>query len=286
MPANLYLTAQASLPGKDKPRLNQFLQWLEAIAEPQLDGARLAENIRQEAHLVGNNAFNTPDEFKQFLGQCASLHRGTNAQKREAYSRACGNFQSRGLRIAPSDLPERLLRYSTNRKLIARIVEKLLGTVARKEFDDERMLPADAFSRLANAWDAFLASTESLGGREAVFATFGDPSSAPRDDARAMADALALPIVLRVGAGNQILFEFSYRRDDVLNHRFPTVADAEFCHLFQPAPELIPTASDRHTLSGWTRPLAAQPEQPEILHQNASLQVLAAAPRLVGRMTL
>lgn len=148
-------------------------------------------------------------------------------------------------------LPAGFLRYSVSKTLAATLVERMLGTMARRDFDSGLMSVEDAFSRIAVRWSAArLTNSEMLARSSAVFATFEHDGTAPRDDARALADALALPVLLRVGTGEEILFEFSYQRDSVQGYRFPTVADAAWFHLFQPAPEFAPDPAERHTIWG------------------------------------
>jgi hypothetical protein len=286
MPSSLYKNARKNLGSKETSRLNRFLQWLESISEQSVDGGQLSENIQGESHLVGDARFGDSGELIDFLRECGTSHQGTHSQESEAYTASCGRFELKGLRIPASDIPKRILRYSTSRTLIASIIEMILGTIARREFDGGQMSPADAFIRLARMWNFSLVSSENLARGNAVFATFETEQSAPREDAGGMAEVLALPICLRVGAGDQILFELSYDRDVVANYRFPTVADAGFMHLFRPAEELQPAASDTNSLYGWTHPLNRAAPQPEIVHENASLQVVREAPRLVGSMTL
>jgi hypothetical protein len=169
--------------------------------------------------------------------------------------------------------------------LATTLVERILGDMARRDFVSGLMSVEDAFNRIAVRWSAArLTNGDMLSRSGAVFVTFEHDGTAPRDDARALADALALPVLLRVGAGEEILFEFSYQRDSVQGYRFPTVSDVGLSHLFQPAPEIAPDPARRQTLWGWTRPLGGQQSQPEIVHENAPLRVLDTAPRLVGRM--
>jgi hypothetical protein len=65
-----------------------------------------------------------------------------------------------------------------------------------------------------------------------------------------MAEAFALP--LRPSATGTLLFEFSYLRDKADNHRFPTVADAGFIHLFRPAREVPPDSAKRRSADSST----------------------------------
>jgi hypothetical protein len=118
-----------------------------------------------------------------------------------------------------------------------------------------------------------------------VFATFEHEAGAPRHDAAELSRALALPLWQSPRTGMEILFELSYATDDVEDHRFPTVADARWLHLFRPAPEQEPDGTVHASCYGWTEPLGPYPAQPEIVHDNAPLQVLSGPPRFVGEIT-
>jgi hypothetical protein len=289
MASQLYTLAQGLLLAAEQRRLTEFETWLSDINEPHLDSARLLANVRDECHLVGARQFGDPNELAAFLGACGQAHSKATSefQRRAGYSSACSAFELKGLGVEQTSLPAGFLKYSTSKTLAATLVERMLGKIARRDFDSGLMSVEDAFNRMALYWStARLTDDEMLARSKAVFATFEHEGTAPRDDARALADALALPVLVRVGAGEEILFEFSYQRDSVQGHRFPTVADVGWFHLFQPAPEVAPDPAERHTFWGWTRPLGGQQSQPEIVHENARLRVIDSAPRLVGRMTI
>lgn len=289
MASQLYKLAQGSLPAVEQRHLTDFETWLTDINEPQLNGVQLVANVRDESHLVGPGNFGDPNELGAFIKACGQAHSKATSelQRRDGYSSVYSAFELKGLGVEPTSLPTGFLRYSASKTLAATLVERMLGKMARRDFDSGLMSVEDAFNRMAMNWSAArLTGAEMLAQSSVVFATFEDNGTAPRDDARALADALALPVLLRVGAGEEILFEFSYQRDSVQGYRFPTVADAGRIHLFQPAPEVAPDLAERHTLWGWTRPLGGQQSQPEIVHENASLRVLDSAPRLVGRLTI
>lgn len=290
MASQLYTLAQGSLGVAEQQHLTDFETWITDINEPQLNGARLVANLRDESHLVGAGHFGDPNELAAFLKACGQAHSKVTSefQRRTGYSSACSAFELKGLGVEQASLPNGFLRYSASKTLVATLVERMLGKMARRDFDSGLMSVEDAFNRIALYWSAArLTNAEMLArSTSAVFATFEHDGTAPRDDARALADALALPVLLRVGAGEEILFELSYQRDSVQGYRFPTVADAGWFHLFQPAPEVAPGPTQLHTLWGWTRPLGGQQSQPEIVHENAPLRVVDGAPRLVGRMII
>ena len=289
MASQLYTLAQGSLPAAEQQHLTDFETWLTDINEPHLNSAQLVANVRDESHLVGAGHFGDPNELAAFLKACGQAHSKATSelQRRTGYSSACSAFELKGLGIEQASLPAGFLRYSVSKRLVAMLVERMLGRMARRDFDSGLMSVEDAFNRIAVYWSAArLTNAEMLASSSSVFATFEHDGTAPRDDAGALADALALPVLLRVGAGEEILFEFSYQRDLVQGYRFPTVADVGLSHLFQPAPEVAPDPTQRHTLWGWTRPLGGQQSQPEIVHENAPLRVVDSAPRLVGRMII
>jgi hypothetical protein len=262
---------------------------LASVKEIALDGARLRANLQDESHLVGARAFRSPQELAAFLKTCGLAHAKATSElnRRDAYTASCEAFQLKGMDIGSDDLPNGLLRYSTSRNMAATLAERILGKMARRDFDSGVMSVEDAFNRIARFWSVSkLTDGDALGRSSAVFATFDMGGTVPRDDARAMADALALPVLLRLSGPDQILFVFSYTRDAVHGIRFPTVADAGLFHLFQPADEVLPDPSVPQTLWGWTRPLRGQQAQPEIVHANAPLQVLDRPPTFVGRISL
>jgi hypothetical protein len=142
-----------------------------------------------------------------------------------------------------------------------------------------------SFPRLQARWSPDrLTAGERLGRRpdDAVFATFDHEAGAPRHDPLALSQALALPLWSRPRLGDEILVELDYPTDAVAHHRFPTVADAGWGHLFAPASETAPDDGTPATCCGWTEPLYGQIAQPEIVHDNAPLQILDVPPRLVG----
>ena len=289
MASQLYTLAQGNLPAAEQQRLTDFETWLTDINELHLNGAQLVANVRDESHLVGTGNFGDPNDLGEFLKACGEAHSKATSElrRRDGYSAACSAFELMGLGIERASLPAGFLRYSVSKRLIATLVERMLGKTARRDFDSGLMSVEDAFSRMLVYWSAArLSDADTLARSSAVFATFDHDGTAPRDDSTALADALALPVLLRVGAGEEILFEFSYQRDSVRGYRFPTVADAGWFHLFRPAPEVAPEPTDPHTLWGWTRPLGGQPSQPEIVHENAPLRVVDSAPRLVGRIIM
>jgi hypothetical protein len=155
----------------------------------------------------------------------------------------------------------------------------VLGKVARSRFDSELFIE-DILANVAASWDLVVIDDLRLAKGTAVFATFEHPGGAPRDDAPALAQALALP----TRTDEALLIELSYPTKAVNDTRFPTVADAGLMPRFRPAPEVEPSSGYPETCCGWTEPLGAQPPQPELVHANAALTVLDRPPRLVGRV--
>lgn len=188
-----------------------------------------------------------------------------------------------GLRVLRDHLPDSLLRYTGSRTLAAKLIERMLGKRARDAFDREALPPEMAFTRLRDRWaPPRLDAADRLHRDDKVFATFEHPDGAPRDDATALSRALALPFWPGPRTKQEILFELSYPTDAVDGLRFPTVADAGWIHLFRPAAEEVPDGDRPATCCGWTEPLGPYPPQPEIIHDNAPLQVLSGPPRFVG----
>ena len=290
MPSKLYQSALASLSEAEQTSLTSFESWLEVytadLSKSSADGGRILENIRHESHLVGEGEHGNGASMATFLKECASSHVvSSEDDSHEAYKTSCAKYQGWGLKISSEHLPDRLLRYSTSRFLVAKIVERILGVIARDDFQKGFLSLEDAFVQISEDWDArLIRDNDRHAGETIAFATFEHNGGAPRNDAIRMTKALALPFWQRARTADEILVELSYPTAAVSNTRFPTVADAGWIHLFRPAPESEPRRSDPKTCWGWTEPLDGQPAQPEIVHGNNSLKVVDRPPRLVGRI--
>jgi len=244
------------------------------------------ENLQAEAHLVGNREFGDPLELAAFLRRCAARFTAASdpAEQHRCYEEACKEFSGRGLRVLREHLPERLLRYSTSRTLLGLLAEQLVGEPASIDLRLGFLSPEKACDLLAAAWDSSRLSKGELGVTPQVFATFEHPGATSRDDALAMSQALALPFWERPRTSEEILFELAYPTDSVDGPRFPTVAEAGWSSLFQPAEELPPETEEPRSCCGWTRPLGPHSAQPEIVHDNASVAVMSSSPRWIGRI--
>ncbi len=189
MASHLYTLAQGNLSAIEKPYLADFETWLTAINEPQLNGAQLVANLREESHLVGVGNFGDPTELGAFLKACGQAHSraSSDLQRRTGYFSACSAFELNGLGIDQASLPEGFLRYYVSRTLVAILVERMLGIMARRDFDSGLMSIEDTFNRIAIYWNAArLSNAEMLARSSAVFATFEHDGAAPRDEARAL----------------------------------------------------------------------------------------------------
>ena len=282
MPSRLFRAARACLSKEERKSFSKFAAWLR-----RLHGGRLSENLQGECHLVGDKDFGDPEELASFLRRCADHHgkARTKSERLKSHASACSAHELRGLRIPRAHLPGELLRYCVRTKLAGDLMERMLGSRARRLLKAGLTDTGEASSRLASAWDpAKLRNSDKLARRAAAFATFEHPAGAPRNDPLGMAQALALPTTANPASLDEILIEFSYGTDSVANHRFPTVADAGGHPLFEPAREAAPDPAVPGTCSGYTRPLGKQPQQPELVHQNESLRALNRAPRFVGRI--
>lgn len=288
MVSDLYDKALRHLSDAGRRRFLAFRDWLDGPPKSLAEGKKLFANIEMESHLVGDGDFGNPETFCAFLASCAvdQPDAGTEDDRRAGFCSACAEHERRGLPIPPGHLPGTLYRYCTSRWAVSKVLERLLGVAARVAFDSGTMSPEDAFSRIEWRWSqSAMTDTERLGGRDTVFATFDFPDvDSPRDNAAAMAAALALEVGTHAHAGDEILFELTYETASVRDHRFPTVADVGTFHLFQPADETAPDVGTPETCCGWTAPLAGQPRQPELVHENESLRILEEPPRLVGRV--
>ncbi len=283
MPSNLHHRALSRLSTDERTALGHFAAWLEGHSE----GVQIQENLRAEAHLVGDEAFGHPGELSAFLRRCAaSFADEAPSVPLSAYEDACEEFTGCGLRIPREHLPDTLLRYSTSRALLGRLIEQLLGDQVLADFQQDLLPPEKACELLAADWDSALLQDVMLGIKPKVFATFEHDQPAPRDDATALSRALALLFWGRARTKEEILFELSYPTDSVADPRFPTVAEAGWSSLFQPAEEQIPDPGSPRTCCGWTRPLGPQLAQPEIVHDNAPVTIVETPLRWVGRIPL
>ncbi len=282
MTSRLYSSALASL----DPAEARALAALQAKlgGSTSINGPRLVENLMAEAHLVGDEVFGHPAELAAFLRAFCSHPAPRSAET--CYSQTCEAHQLQGLRIPDRHLPPQLLRYVTSRALIGRIIEVLLGKSARVDFDQD-LFVEDTLADLAAAWDPALLHGIPLNSSGPVFATFEHGGGPARSDARALAEALALPWLSNPAVGGEaLLLELRYPSAEVAEVRFPTVADAGTTHLFRPAKDQEPADGDPSTCYGWTEPFGAHPPQPELVHASAPASILDAPPRFVGRVPL
>ena len=264
MPSRLFDSAVSLLDAAERHSLEELQAELDGTGLPS--DRQLVVNLQSEAHLVGDEDFGHTAALGAFLRACCSGH-GAPGGARVGYEQSCVHHQLRGLRISASRLPVGLLRYTTNLQLVSEMIERVLGVRARFDFDAD-LRTDDLFDELATAWDSGRLAGISLRKSGAVFATFEHRAGAPRTDARALSEALALP--LWPGADDALLIELSYPTGAVTESRFPTVADVGLVHLFRPAPDIEPSESDPTTWHGWTAPIGPHSPQPEIVHANAS----------------
>lgn len=280
MPSALYQDVRSSLEEDDLHRLDRSEAWVAS----QESGPRLLANLQQESHLVGTGAFGDFEAFKGFLQTWCARNESAadDSGRQECFCQTCGEHERQGTEIPKEVLPEQLIRYVASRTCLSEILSQVLGPVARESFDKGILTVEDAFSRMKSKWNpSLLRDSDRLGRGDTVFATFSNPGSDPRT-AQDIAEAIAHPVVTAVNSRDQFLFHFTYDSAQVEDHRIPTIADAHWFPLFEPAPEDPPDPSDPRTCFGWTRPIGKQLPQPELVHQNESLKVAYRAPRLVG----
>ncbi|MFY9824378.1 MAG: hypothetical protein WAM82_23585 [Thermoanaerobaculia bacterium] len=285
MPSHLYQSALASLDKGERSSLVEFEQWVAGYVKDDLgrmvQGKGVLANIREESHLLGHGAFGDCAELAGFLKRCALGFSGaaTDEDRYFEYESACSAHEGRGMPVERTRLPDNLLRYSKSHRAVLELVETFLGRSARFDLERGTYRPEEAFADLAAEWDSSRAPGRLAAG-DIAFATFDHEGEAPRNDARALAQILALP----VRSSDKVLVEYSYPTDAVRDYRFPTVADVGWMHEFQPAPELAPDSARPETQVGWTRPIGGGVSQPELVHGNEALRVLDRPPRLVGRL--
>jgi hypothetical protein len=284
MPSRLFDEAVASLESDERRAFEKFERQLARTIVSH--GGRLVENLRSESHMVGDGDFGEPAELASFLRTCGAKH-DPSVDAGACYDATCRGHELRGLGIPLDHLPPRLLRYSRSRTLAGKMIERLLGKRARGDFDND-LFVEDTMAELAAAWHPGVLIDAQLGAEDAVlvFATFEHSAAAPRDDPRALTQALALNFWGGPRTRDELVIELSYPTRAVTDTRFPTVADVGLGYLFRPASEVPPSPGKENTWYGWTEPLGGQPPQPELVHANAPVSVLDRSPRFVGKVPL
>jgi hypothetical protein len=292
MPSELYHQASEALEADQRAALSRCEEWLEGLrVEPsrrRVDGKRILDNLRREAHLNGDAGYGDPQSMTRFLSEWAVAHTAVleDAERGSCYASCCRGHQRKGTAIPRGVLPGTLKRFVTSRALLARLIERILGDEARRDFERGVLDPQNAMARLQRRWaPEALRDDDQLSAGGVVFATFEHAAGFPRQSPRSLAEALGLNVAHGAGPDAPFLVELTYATDAVTDHRFPTVADALWFDLFEPAPERPPDPGEPQTCYGWTRPLGAQDPQPEVVHANAPLRVLAGPPDWVGRIT-
>lgn len=278
MPSRLYQSASSLLSDAAQADLAASETWLSSHAV----GVQLLDNLKKEAHLVGDDPFGDPSVYSTFFVAWSSQHilAASDSDRRSSYCGACSVHELRGSRIPPEVLPFILVRYLTSRTVLRRMIERMLGEDAVVDFDAGEIDLEDVFERLEMYWDpSRFQATDRLGKGEGVFATFGRQPG----NARQTVEALAHPVLVSPLSGEEFLFLLRYRSSDVEDHRIPTVADAAWFPLFEPAPDVPPDPRVFDSCFGWTKPLGGQRAQPELVHRNSSLKIVSEAPSFVGR---
>jgi hypothetical protein len=284
MPSKLFEAARAAT--KNVDALDKAMDWLRSCHHPApAFGRRVRENVEIESHFGSH--FGDATVYSEFLEYWLGEHSAHSEDQDRigGFERACDQFSGRGLPIIPALIPESLIRYTMSRQLAAIFIEYELGKSARMDFESGLLSPEDAFRLVALNWNGAHGLTGAqLSRSRVVFATFEHTGDAPRLDATAMADALALPGRFFGAKSDDILFELTYQSSSVSDSCFPTVADVGWSCVFKPSPEVLPDESDVTTCFGWTEPFNGQPSQPELVHRNCSLSALTKPPRLLGRV--
>jgi len=280
MSSKLYRDARSLLKGDDVRCLDSSETWLAS----QASGPRLLANLQRESHLVGMGTFGSPRYFKDFLHTWSHRNEsGADDSDRQAcFCQVCSEHERWGTKIPPEVLPDQLIRYLVGPTLLREVIGQILGRSAKANFDSGMLTVDDAFSRMKSKWKPdLLRDCDRLGRGGTVFATFSNLRPAP-GTAQDVVEAIAHPVVTASSTRDQFLFEFTYFSARVEDHRIPTIADAGWFPMFEPAPESPPDPGDHHTCFGWTRPIGKQAPQPELVHQNESLKVVHRAPRFIG----
>ena len=272
MPSSqLYDGAIAELTEPEQTALSDALDRIRTAGGPVGGaGAQIVTNVEAEASLVGDGSVSDPAELARFLSGLAAI--GGCSDVKTAYEGICARFWLRGAEVDRMRIGRPLLRYTTTDGIEAigeRVGMDDLWVAAVK---DE---PEWAVSELAVEWHTRDRSNASLVADDLpVFATFDEPGaggpSVDRTDARAVADALALP-----AHHPTAIMELAYDPDDVEDIRRPTVADAIWFDGFRPV-------TDPDAAYGLTGARGGQNPQPEVVHRNRDLGCVRELPRFVG----
>jgi hypothetical protein len=283
MKSKLFQTAEAALTPSEVDGLRSFEDRLSKIglrSSEFVDGRQLVDNLQSETRMTGDGRPDDATVLSEFLRRCAQ-NVATSRMLLEGYASLCVDFAGEGQRILRGCLPDDLLRYTTNRRLASMMIERVLGLTARVNFDRGLLTAEDAFTKMEKFWTPAPDDSEEHLGGSFLFATF-EEDAAPRDDAKAMAAALALPILLSPNLTDEFLYELTYPTDRVLRYKFPTVADASLAHVFRPCVDVPVHESHPLGCYGRTNPFNDAMPQPELLHEGETARILSAPPRYVG----
>ena len=288
MASDLFNSACEQLDDVRKASLVDFLNSLHTAGTNGL-GAILWQNLHDESHLVGAAGWGDTTALREFLLSCIGKWTGTASSVIAEYVTACGEHELYGLPIKKMHLPNQLLRYTESRYFVAALLETLVSPDAKVDFTNRILTDAEAVRLLAGAWVPAELGRAGLRlsppWKKSTFATFEDIRlpQPQRADARLLAAALGLRCA-QVPNSMESLYGFAYARDMIGEWRFPTVADAANYELFRPSPENPPTMPPAATCWGCTGPLLGQQAQPELVHNNASADVLLSPIVYVGRL--
>lgn len=248
----------------------------------------LLRNIREEARLVGDGAFDDSTEMASFLRGLASAFMAPVKDPRpeadEVFVATCGQHELKGLKIPRNRLPEVLWRFLSNRLLLKDMLQATCDA-ARLNLLDQSDSLEEVFSLLAEKWSANAVTQQmlNLSWKEFVFATFDPTPMGVLTRFPQKASEIRAALALGSGSGDDLLYQLAYKTDLVEDYRFPTVADANCNERFQPAPDASPDPANPRSWWGWTAPDQNRAGLPEIVHKNASLGVLDKAPQLCKR---
>jgi hypothetical protein len=295
MPSTLYRQARALLAKRssvDADALSEFETWLNQsleVASPwSATGEPLAKNLHIEAHLCGDMPYGDPDELTDFLQHCAvSFRSSLNEDDRvRMFVETCRLFARKGVRISTDYLPIFLTRIICHDKLklVEIALERMVGLVHATQFRNGQISILEAAKMLADNWDASgFEDDDKLGRDLMVFASPTRGSFGSGMGPLEVAQSLGLPCAFGDGLPRtRHVLQCDYHTVAVVNHRFPTIADASRFPGFGPAPETPPLKADQASCSGWTRPLGSMKQQPEIVHDNASLMILRSPLAYLG----
>ncbi|MBC8443298.1 hypothetical protein H8D79_01085 [PVC group bacterium] len=238
-------------------------------------GRVIVDMIEGEHQLSTNPGEGEPGLMAELLTQLAAVEwPKRSAAFTKAYEAALRSFALKG--PATKFRPDVLFRYCNGPGLMKRLLTALRGSrsAARRRLallissalngrDGVTWTRVVEMLKAEPVWRSLPKGEAKLSGGDSVFVTFDHGQHTERDDARWLHEALALWKPL-----GPCLIEVRYGLEKAGDLHFPTLADAGWFRYFRSAE---PTQDH-----GWTRPRSGTARQPEAVHGQKTLDVVAS----------